>query len=176
MKILPVNNYSYQSKAQDKQNVNFGMLRGSKETAERLCKAGFVDVKKTIANFVEIAQRAFQMDHPTENLFDETERNILNYLLDQAGVKHTVMSPEERKSFAKKLFKVEPTNRPILEVLGAEIDYAKPVSPQTEEAITKFEQITAADRAFPNEYLQKAANDIQNDLYKTSNNRFLSVV
>lgn len=91
MRILPVNNYNYQSKTQNnKQNVNFGLFQGDAADAKKLCDlAGFTKLGERLNTFLKFL---------VGRQFKKKELKELQALVDKAEKANVVMSPKEHRS------------------------------------------------------------------------------
>lgn len=121
MRILPVNNYNYQTKTQNskQQNVNFGMLHGSPEITKRFCDAaGFIRVASRLRDFVVALQRQTNCYiHVTGPIpgyglkcrrFVADEVTRLQVLRTAADNKCLIMTPEESTRFFNEIENADP--------------------------------------------------------------------
>lgn len=141
MRILPVNNYNYQSKIQNnkQQNVNFGMRHGNLEITKRFCEAaGFTSFGTRLRDFVVGLQRQNNCyQHITGAIpgqgfkcrrFEASEVTGLQDLMRTANTKNVIMAPAESKRFL------------------AEVENADPDVVKNDEFFQRIEQlITSAD-------------------------------
>lgn len=152
MRILPVNNYNYQSQSHNKaqsnkqQSVQFGMLHGSAVDAERLCKAGFKGVADAIINIGHKIFGITSCPTPEEaaarRSFRQIDLSTLFGYLSEAKTKNMVMSPEEERTLTR-LFEQPETdisNQRLLEVIRTEIEQAKPVTEEIKDDLERLER------------------------------------
>lgn len=184
MRILPVNNYNYQSKTQNnqKQNVNFGMICGTPAEAKGLCKAGFFNVEDAIAALVRKAEAAFRMGNakkPVRVFLDAKENFTLHGYLKAAREKNVVMSPEEEQAIAA-LFELPETelpNKAFLGILEAEIEEANPVTKPIQAKLTRLEFCSSEKERLDNLFRESStqgsavATMQQRDAYAAEANR-----
>lgn len=150
MRILPVNNYNYQSKIQNKQqNVKFGMYKAKANAvdAKRLCEAGFIRVGEILHGFLANLGKKVKTPSGETSVgrqFKREELQKLRTLADQAEKENTVMSLAEHRDFEMILssipesldHKSEFTNESLIIVIEALIDEANPVINKTRAYLT----------------------------------------
>lgn len=159
MRILPVNNYNYQSKTQNNKNknVNFGMFFGTPAEAERLCKsAGFTKVGQRLARFLKELGKEIKTpfgETIAAREFSKEEVTQLRIIAKRAKEANIVMSPKEARSF-EMVLKTDPeslknyfrgfddlefSSKDFIDVLEAIIGGAKPVTKKTRAYLIALE-------------------------------------
>jgi hypothetical protein len=132
MRILPVNNYNYQSKTQNnqQQNVNFGMFKGSADDVKKLCD---------LAEFTKLGAKL--KDFSVSRKFEQQELKEFQTLVERAEKENIVMSPIEDRNVeiillsdqegTKHRFRGNDgiiSNGDFIKLFAAIVDRAKPVT------------------------------------------------
>ena len=144
MRILPLNNYNYQSKVQNnaqnnkQQNVNFGLLCGTQELSTKCRKlAWFCKAEDLLKSFLSRMERVRSKQNQAsvtmvsvdfKRTQEFTPQNIaeLIRLKQKASVKNVLVAPGERFWLHENYYGVKSTEV-FLQELEAEIDAAKPI-------------------------------------------------
>lgn len=157
MRILPVNNYNYQAIPQNnqKQNVNFGMLKGDRLITKRFCEAaGFtsfatrlkdfgVSLQREGCKYISIAKTGKGFRSRT---FKTEEVARLINLETLADNKNVIMAPAESTRFLAEVENADPdvVNNDAffarIEQLIASTDEIKPEDVAELEKLEKIRQ------------------------------------
>lgn len=149
MRILPVNNYNYQSQTQNnkQKNVNFGMLFSDADKAGKLCDlAEFVEVGRGITSILTRVKESIFKERPNfRKPFEPNDKDdiALSKVLEAAAAKHAVMSPDEVEKLAKLFFtdinKI--SNETLIGIIKAEVDNAKSVTEPMQRQLAELEDL-----------------------------------